>query len=260
MAFLDSRPEGLYRIKGYVDFGAHDPRNRYAVHAVGRFLRFYPEPWAAGTHGSLSSCSSVPVSTWPLSARSWRRARTATPHSPTSAACGASSVTYKNRSGKASSNPKPSPNSNPSRTSDSTTDRCYTGPATTDTVFGSDTPEPSRRGSISGSSAGVPSRWAALAGTAPAQARERQSSPFRKRWQRTPPVARPLRGYWSNGVSLAVVWTESSSVPREPATVKTTASTAGSTAVKEMTFAPSVSLMPAMPPAARPWGRTWEAW
>ncbi|MFI6207604.1 CobW family GTP-binding protein [Streptomyces sp. NPDC051041] len=48
MAFLDSRPEGLYRIKGYVDFGPHDPRNRYAIHAVGRFLRFYPEPWAPG--------------------------------------------------------------------------------------------------------------------------------------------------------------------------------------------------------------------
>ncbi|WP_339132028.1 GTP-binding protein [Streptomyces sp. f51] len=45
MAFLDSRPEGLYRIKGYVDFGVQDIRNRYAVHAVGRFLRFYPEPW-----------------------------------------------------------------------------------------------------------------------------------------------------------------------------------------------------------------------
>ncbi|MFI1884815.1 CobW family GTP-binding protein [Streptomyces jumonjinensis] len=43
--FLDSRPEGLYRIKGFIDFGAADPRNRYAVHAVGRFLRFYPEPW-----------------------------------------------------------------------------------------------------------------------------------------------------------------------------------------------------------------------
>ncbi|MFF9205896.1 CobW family GTP-binding protein [Streptomyces sp. NPDC014986] len=48
MRFLDSRPAGLYRIKGYVDFGPHDVRNRYAVHAVGRFLRFYPEPWAAG--------------------------------------------------------------------------------------------------------------------------------------------------------------------------------------------------------------------
>ncbi|WP_330287352.1 CobW family GTP-binding protein [Streptomyces sp. NBC_00576] len=48
MDFLDSRPEGLYRIKGYVDFGPHDPGNRYAVHAVGRFLRFYPEPWGDG--------------------------------------------------------------------------------------------------------------------------------------------------------------------------------------------------------------------
>lgn len=48
MEFLDSRPDGLYRIKGYVDFGPHDRQNRYAVHAVGRFLRFYPEPWTPG--------------------------------------------------------------------------------------------------------------------------------------------------------------------------------------------------------------------
>ncbi|MFD8503110.1 CobW family GTP-binding protein [Streptomyces sp. NPDC059687] len=48
LEFLDSRPEGLYRIKGYVDFGAADPHNRYAVHAVGRFLRFRPEAWEAG--------------------------------------------------------------------------------------------------------------------------------------------------------------------------------------------------------------------
>lgn len=48
MDFLDSRPEGLYRIKGFVDFGAADPGNRYAVHAVGRFLRFYPSRWAPG--------------------------------------------------------------------------------------------------------------------------------------------------------------------------------------------------------------------
>jgi G3E family GTPase len=47
MAFLDSRPQGLYRIKGYVDFGPYDTANRYAVHAVGPFLRFYPEPWPA---------------------------------------------------------------------------------------------------------------------------------------------------------------------------------------------------------------------
>jgi len=45
MAFLDGRAEGLYRIKGYIDLGPSDPLNRYAVHAVGRFLRFVPEPW-----------------------------------------------------------------------------------------------------------------------------------------------------------------------------------------------------------------------
>jgi G3E family GTPase len=48
MRFLDSRPEGLYRIKGFVDFGAGDPANRYALHAVGRFLRFSPQPWPPG--------------------------------------------------------------------------------------------------------------------------------------------------------------------------------------------------------------------
>ncbi|MFE7414643.1 CobW family GTP-binding protein [Streptomyces laurentii] len=48
MAFLDTRPEGLYRIKGFVDFGTADPEHRYTVHAVGRFLRFFPEPWPAG--------------------------------------------------------------------------------------------------------------------------------------------------------------------------------------------------------------------
>ncbi|MFE3140102.1 CobW family GTP-binding protein [Streptomyces scopuliridis] len=48
IAFLDSRPQGLYRIKGFVDFGAADPVNRYALHAVGRSLRFHPAPWGRG--------------------------------------------------------------------------------------------------------------------------------------------------------------------------------------------------------------------
>jgi G3E family GTPase len=43
LEFLDARPGGLYRIKGYVDFGAADPDNLYEVHAVGSFLRFAPE-------------------------------------------------------------------------------------------------------------------------------------------------------------------------------------------------------------------------
>lgn len=46
MEFLDSGPQGLYRIKGFVDFGAGDRGNKYVLHAVGRFLRFGPRPWA----------------------------------------------------------------------------------------------------------------------------------------------------------------------------------------------------------------------
>lgn len=48
LAFLDGRPPGLYRIKGFVDFGAADPAHRYAVHAVGGFLRFTPVDWERG--------------------------------------------------------------------------------------------------------------------------------------------------------------------------------------------------------------------
>ncbi|MFC5723653.1 CobW family GTP-binding protein [Streptomyces gamaensis] len=46
MDFLDDRPEGLYRIKGFVHFAAEGHRQKYTLHAVGRFLRFYPSPWA----------------------------------------------------------------------------------------------------------------------------------------------------------------------------------------------------------------------
>ncbi|MBA0051986.1 GTP-binding protein [Streptomyces sp. AJS327] len=45
LALLDARPAGLYRVKGFVDFGDLDPDHRYALHAVGGFLRFTPEPW-----------------------------------------------------------------------------------------------------------------------------------------------------------------------------------------------------------------------
>ncbi|MFG2890647.1 CobW family GTP-binding protein [Streptomyces sp. NPDC048248] len=45
MDFLDSRPTGLYRIKGFVHFDVPGSRQKFTVHAVGDFLRFYPSPW-----------------------------------------------------------------------------------------------------------------------------------------------------------------------------------------------------------------------
>ncbi|WP_436739308.1 CobW family GTP-binding protein [Streptomyces sp. BBFR102] len=48
MDLLDTRPAGLYRIKGCVDFGPLDPDHAYTLHAVGRFLRFAPRPWETG--------------------------------------------------------------------------------------------------------------------------------------------------------------------------------------------------------------------
>ncbi|MEU7041849.1 GTP-binding protein [Streptomyces varsoviensis] len=44
--FLDSRPPGLYRIKGFVRFDVPGSRQKFTLHAVGDFLRFYPSPWA----------------------------------------------------------------------------------------------------------------------------------------------------------------------------------------------------------------------
>ena len=75
-----------------------------------------------------------------------------------------------------------------------------------------------------GSGTGLPLAAAAMAGAGPAQASSRESSPLRNRWQRTPPVARPLAGYCRNSVTL----TEPASVPGRardvPDTVATTAS------------------------------------
>ncbi|GHH88147.1 cobalamin biosynthesis protein CobW [Streptomyces sulfonofaciens] len=75
MAFLDSRPKGLYRIKGYIDFGAADPVNRYEVHAVGRFLRFSPEPWssvpATPEPPMPGAWASEPWASLPLPSENW---------------------------------------------------------------------------------------------------------------------------------------------------------------------------------------------
>lgn len=48
MEFLDRRPDGLYRMKGFVHFGGDGQRQKWTTHAVGGFLRFYPAPWPRG--------------------------------------------------------------------------------------------------------------------------------------------------------------------------------------------------------------------
>ncbi|MGW3248200.1 CobW family GTP-binding protein [Streptomyces sp. NPDC001070] len=48
MDFLDSRPAGLYRMKGFIRFAAPAHRQKYTLHAVGGFLRFLPSVWARG--------------------------------------------------------------------------------------------------------------------------------------------------------------------------------------------------------------------
>ncbi|MFI2300453.1 CobW family GTP-binding protein [Actinacidiphila glaucinigra] len=48
MEFLDDRPAGLYRMKGFVRFPAPAHRRKYTLHAVGGFLRFVPSSWSRG--------------------------------------------------------------------------------------------------------------------------------------------------------------------------------------------------------------------
>ncbi|GAY09778.1 GTP-binding protein [Pseudonocardia sp. N23] len=45
---LDRRPAGTYRVKGFVDFGVAGYRQRFGLHAVGRYLRFDRTPWPRG--------------------------------------------------------------------------------------------------------------------------------------------------------------------------------------------------------------------
>ncbi|APU15671.1 MULTISPECIES: CobW family GTP-binding protein [Actinoalloteichus] len=48
MAFLDDRPPGLYRMKGFVYFGVTGYRQKFGLHTVGAFLRFRRSRWSAG--------------------------------------------------------------------------------------------------------------------------------------------------------------------------------------------------------------------
>ncbi|MDF3290611.1 CobW family GTP-binding protein [Streptomyces silvisoli] len=45
MDFLDGGPTGIYRIKGFVDFGETGAKQKYALHTVGKYLRFRLGRW-----------------------------------------------------------------------------------------------------------------------------------------------------------------------------------------------------------------------
>jgi G3E family GTPase len=47
--FLERRPQGLYRIKGYADFGPNGPRSRFGLHTVGGFVQLDRSAWPSGT-------------------------------------------------------------------------------------------------------------------------------------------------------------------------------------------------------------------
>ncbi|MFF3561079.1 CobW family GTP-binding protein [Streptomyces sp. NPDC002574] len=46
--FLDGRPAGLFRMKGFVRFAAPGHPQKFTLHAVGGFLRFTSSAWARG--------------------------------------------------------------------------------------------------------------------------------------------------------------------------------------------------------------------
>ncbi|MFD6071740.1 CobW family GTP-binding protein [Amycolatopsis lurida] len=48
MDFLEQRPGGLYRIKGFLDFGPNGPRSRFGLHTVGSFIQLDRSAWPAG--------------------------------------------------------------------------------------------------------------------------------------------------------------------------------------------------------------------
>ena len=88
-------------------------------------------------------------------------------------------------------------------------------------------PLPSRRPSAAGRSIGTPAPAQAIGVAGPAHARIRVSSPLRKRWQRTPPVPRPLAGYSANGGDLDAPASVPGSAAELPDTVTTAAAAPG---------------------------------
>ena len=94
----------------------------------------------------------------------------------------------------------------------------------------------------------------AFAGPTPTHASASFDSPVKKRCARTPPVARPFCGYSARGVTFALA------IPSCPfVTVTTSAAEPGAVTPSAITASCVPSLIPAIPPPARPCGRTLAA-
>jgi G3E family GTPase len=48
MDFLDNRPAGLYRMKGFIHFDLPGHTDRFGLQTVGNYLRFHRSPWPRG--------------------------------------------------------------------------------------------------------------------------------------------------------------------------------------------------------------------
>ncbi|MFD2474325.1 CobW family GTP-binding protein [Amycolatopsis silviterrae] len=48
LAFLESRPAGLYRVKGHVDLASPESRSRFGLHTVGAFVQVERSAWGPG--------------------------------------------------------------------------------------------------------------------------------------------------------------------------------------------------------------------
>ena len=126
-----------------------------------------------------------------------------------------------------------------------------TGPAQAAIGCEPGVPLPSLLPVASGRSIGDPLAAAARAGARPAQAKTNASSPLRNRWQRTPPVARPLPGY--SGASPSPRPALSREGGRGTADGDHHGHDPGRARRTTPRTGPS-GLIPAMPPPLRPWG------
>ena len=142
---------------------------------------------------------------------------------------------------------------------DGSGERIYDAVPIEPTTASSGVPDASRFAPDSGRDLADPSDATAIAGMFPTQATLSASSPFRKLWARTPPVARPLPGNSDSADTLARPGSVPGRTSDDPEMVTTTAFPAGSTAPKKSAVDFAEMFIPAIPAAEILCGRTAEA-